>query len=81
VSAGVRDDGPVADRGRLVGAANFLTLLGGGPLRALVGGAASLGAAGVSLTVIHDPKAAALFAGLATWCCFGAWFTHRYASR
>jgi hypothetical protein len=81
VSSGVRDDGPVVDRGCLVGAANFLTLLGGGPLRALVGGVASLVAAGVSLAVIHDSKAAALFAALAAWCCFAAWFTHRFPPR
>jgi hypothetical protein len=56
-------------------------LVGGGPLRAVIGGGVSLVLAGCAVTIFHDRKAAGLIAVLALWCFFAAWFTHRCASR
>jgi hypothetical protein len=75
------DDGPVVDKGPLVGLADFLKLVGGGPLRAVTGGVVSLALAGYAVTILHEPKAARLLAVLALWCFFAGWFTHRFVSR
>jgi hypothetical protein len=71
----------VVDKGPLVGLADFFKLVGGGPLRAVIGGGVSLVLAGCAVTIFHDRKAAGLIAVLALWCFFAAWFTHRFASR
>lgn len=80
MGAGVGDDGPVVDKGCLVGAADLLAL-GGGPLLALGGAAGSLGAACLALAVFRDSTTAAWFAVLAVWCAGCAWFTRRFGSR
>ena len=74
------DSNTVADKGFVVGLADFLALTGGGWRMALLGGLGSLVLAACALVLLDNGRAAVALSALSLWCFAAAWFVRRFAS-